>query len=54
LLADVAALTELLTHVERIAPEQGFVHPPRGGYLPLTDEEVEALTTYLQGLTEGN
>jgi disulfide bond formation protein DsbB len=54
LLTDNAALVEFLTHVERIVPEQGFVHAPRGGYPPLTDDEVEALTQYLQELTEGN
>lgn len=54
LLADEAALVEFLTHIERIVPEQGFVHAPRGGYPPLTDEEVEALTQYLRELTQGS
>ena len=52
LLTDEAALVEFLTTVERIVPEQGFVHPVRGGYPPLTDEEIEALTGYLQELAE--
>lgn len=50
LLADDAAMTEFLTNPVQIAPGTDFVHPVRGGYPPLTDEEVQPLIDYMHSL----
>lgn len=50
LLNDDAQLREFLVQVERIQPEQGFVHPVRGGVPELTDEEIQPLIDYLHTL----
>lgn len=51
LLADDDAMTEFLTRAEPIAPlTDEFVHPARGGYPPLTDEEIQPLIDYMHAL----
>lgn len=49
LLDDPAALTEFLVASQPpVDPNVEFVHPTRGGYPALTDEQVAALVEYLQ------
>jgi disulfide bond formation protein DsbB len=50
LLADDAAMVEFLTNPVQIAPGTDFVHPARGGYPPLTDEEIQPLIDYMHSL----
>lgn len=50
LLADDDAMIEFLTRAEQIAPGTDFVHPVRGGYPPLTDEELQPLIDYMYSL----
>ena len=52
LLSDDEAYSDFLTAIEPIAPNQGFVHPVRGGYPPLTDEEIQPLIDYVHELAE--